>query len=94
MRRFIAPGESYLIYDFEKKDGYGSCDLYISFKKDDGTWTKSFNPGPHINSELCEMCASVSPDGRYLFFQRGNDKDIGNIFWVDFRRLITKINGN
>ncbi|WP_051199791.1 hypothetical protein [Christiangramia echinicola] len=30
---FIAPDESYIIWDCEKEDDYGSSDLYISFRK-------------------------------------------------------------
>jgi hypothetical protein len=94
---FIAPDESYLIYDCDNKDGFGSCDLYISFKNEKGEWSKSINLGNLINTDQCEMCASLSPDEKYLFFQRGNDKDIGDIYWVDFNRireLKEKIKGN
>jgi hypothetical protein len=94
---YIAPDGSYLIYDCVRKDGFGSCDLYISFKKENGDWSNSINLGNLINTDQCEMCASVSPDGNYLFFHRGNDKDIGDIYWVNFKRikeLKEKINGN
>jgi len=30
---YIAPDESYIIYDGERTSGFGDCDLYISFKK-------------------------------------------------------------
>ena len=95
---FIAPDESYIIYDFEKNDGFGDCDLYISFKEN-GVWTESYNLGPKINTEMCEMTASVSPDGKYLFFSRGDGKeDSGNIYWVDFiqvkKELLENINSN
>ena len=43
------------------------------------------------------MAASVSPDGKYLFFHRGGD-DYGNIYWVDFRiikeYILKNINSN
>lgn len=79
---YIAPDESYMIYDGERDSGFGDCDLYISFNKN-GTWTKSYNLGPEINTEQCEMCPSVSPDGRYLFFHRGGEGK-GDIYWIDF----------
>ncbi|MER3316939.1 MAG: hypothetical protein RIB79_01485 [Allomuricauda sp.] len=79
---FIAPDESYMIYDFEHDSGYGGSDLYISFNRD-GVWTKAYNLGPKINTDKTEMTASVSPDGKYLFFHRGVDDD-GDIYWVDF----------
>jgi Tol biopolymer transport system component len=76
---FIAPDESYLIYDSEQESD--NCDLFISFNNN-GTWSESYNLGAAINTDQCEMCASVSPDGKYLFFQRGNN-DKGDIYWVD-----------
>ena len=95
---YIAPDESYMIFDGERPSGFGDCDLYISFKEN-GVWTESYNLGPQINTEMCEMTASVSPDGRYLFFHRGGGKeDSGNIYWVDFiqvkKELLENINSN
>jgi len=85
---FIAPDESYLLFDFEGPAGYGSCDLYISFRQADGSWTEAENLGSFINSEQCEMCASVSPDGNNLFFHRGNDDDVGDVYWIDFETAL------
>ena len=91
---YIAPDESYMIYDGERSDGYGDCDLYISFYKD-GSWTEPVNLGPEVNTEQCEMCSSVSPDGKYLFFHRGvyseEDRSVGDIYWIDFKRVLERI---
>lgn len=35
---YIAPDESYLIWDAVREDGYGDGDLYISFRQKDGSW--------------------------------------------------------
>ncbi|RIV68578.1 TolB family protein [Flagellimonas aequoris] len=80
---YIAPDESYMIYDFKSNLGYGESDLYISFNKN-GVWTEPHNLGAKINTDQTEMAASVSPDGKYLFFHRGDEND-GNIYWIDFR---------
>lgn len=97
---YIAPDESYIIYDGESPSGFGESDLYISFNKN-GTWTEAYNLGPEINTDQTEMCASVSPDGKYLFFHRGvyseGEEEIGNIYWIDFRPIkerIENINSN
>ena len=82
---YIAPDESYMIYDFKSDSGYGESDLYISFNQN-GSWTKPYNLGPKINTDQTEMAASVSPDGKYLFFHRGGN-DRGNIYWVKFEPL-------
>ncbi|MDG2449030.1 MAG: hypothetical protein P8M34_05315, partial [Saprospiraceae bacterium] len=87
------PDESYIIYDGEGTSGYGDNDLYISFNKN-GVWTEALNLGTEVNTHLTEMCPSVSPDGKYLFFHRG-EKDNGNIYWIDFKPIkerIQKIN--
>lgn len=86
---FIAPDESYMIYDFKSESGYGESDLYISFNKN-GKWTKPYNLGPKINTDHTEMAASVSPDGKYLFFHRGNENE-GNIYWVAFEPIKEEI---
>jgi hypothetical protein len=66
---FLAPDESYIIFGSEgRDDGYGGSDLYISFRKEDGAWTKAINMGEDINSNRFEICPSVSPDGKYIFF--------------------------
>ena len=73
----IAPDESFLIFSSRRPGGYGSVDLYISFKKPDGTWTQAKNMGKAINTKQIEFAPTLSPDGKYLFFNRG-----GDIFWV------------
>jgi len=86
---YIAPDESYIIYDGEHASGFGDCDLYISFNKN-GSWTEAYNLGAEINTDQCEMCPTVSPDGKYLFFHRGGENN-GNIYWIDFRTLKKRI---
>ena len=66
---FIAQDESYLIFgSVDRPGGFGGCDLYISFRKDDGTWTQAVNMGEPINTEANEFCPNVTSDGKYLFF--------------------------
>jgi len=66
---FIAPDESYLIFD-SQVTGMGRPELFISFKKSDGSWTKAVNMGSAINATKTEFGACVSPDEKYLFFNR------------------------
>lgn len=65
---FIAPDESYIIFLRRVQKGLGTTDLFISFRKSDGSWTKANNMGEPINSSALEICPSVSPDGKYFFF--------------------------
>ncbi|WP_459210826.1 TolB-like translocation protein [Aquimarina rhabdastrellae] len=87
---FIAPDESYLMWDAEK-DGKNIPDIYISFKQDDGSWGKAIKMGDNINTEAYEQRPRVTPDGKYLFFWRGDKKVrkdgskywVGSPYWVD-----------
>jgi hypothetical protein len=80
---FVDPDESYLIFESARPGGYGFSDLYISFKRSDGSWTPALNMGEPINSSARETAASVSPDGLYLFFlsDRHQQWD-SNPYWV------------
>ncbi len=82
---FIAPDESYLIWDSKRAEGFGDSDLYISFRQADGDWGPAINMGAAVNTERWEAYASVTPDGRYILFNRGIDEDNKNIdiYWVD-----------
>ncbi|GLS25139.1 hypothetical protein [Marinibactrum halimedae] len=80
---YIAPDESYLIWDDQRASGFGRADLYISFRQQDGSWGPSINLGDEINTEYSEAFGSVSPDGKYFFFHRSPGGDKGDIFWVD-----------
>ncbi len=47
---------------------YGEHDLYVSFLKEDGTWTKPMNLGPGINTPSNEESPFLASDGRTLYF--------------------------
>lgn len=92
---FIAPDESYLMWDVEREDGHGQADIYISFRRADGSWLPAMNMGPLINTELSESSPYVTYDGKYLFFKRGDWETgadgvrfwVGKSFWVDARLI-------
>ncbi len=48
-------------------EGYGSCDLYISYLTPQG-WSTPENLGNNINTEAWESAPSLSPDKRDLYF--------------------------
>ncbi|HUU05102.1 MAG TPA: hypothetical protein VMZ49_04385 [Patescibacteria group bacterium] len=79
----IAADESFIIFtSVDRPDGFGSGDLYISFRNEDGSWGIAKNMGKEINTLSSEYAPVFSPDGKYLFFtsdRRGNS----DIYWVD-----------
>lgn len=79
---FIAPDESYLIFDSRERGGFGKADLYISFRENEH-WGSPINLGNKINTNAIDFMPIVSPDGEYLFFCRkeNNERDI---YWVKF----------
>lgn len=82
LNAFISPDGGYIIFASRgRPDCYGGNDLYISFRKPDGTWTPAKNMGDQINSPKDEYTPIVSPDGKFLFFtsaKKGND----DIYWL------------
>jgi len=87
---YIAPDESYLMWDAEQ-EGESTPDIYISFRQKDGSWGTAINMGDKINTAAYEQRPRVTPDGKYLFFYRGEKKVredgsiyfVGNPYWVD-----------
>ena len=75
---YIAQDESYLVFSsLSRPDSYGGSDLYVSYRKADGSWIKAGNMGSAINTKGHEEFPIVSPDGKYLFFFRD-----GDIYWI------------
>ena len=75
---FVAYDESYLVFCGDLPGGKGKGDLYISFRKADGSWTKAKNLGRSINTTGHEFCPFVTKDGKYFFYTSNKD-----IYWVD-----------
>jgi outer membrane protein OmpA-like peptidoglycan-associated protein/tetratricopeptide (TPR) repeat protein len=50
-----------------RPDGFGSCDLYISYRTESG-WSEAINMGKNINTDQWESQPCLSPDKRDLYF--------------------------
>lgn len=67
---YVSQDESYIIIPATgvEKD-VRRVNYYITFKLDDDKWGEPINMGPTVNSNLGRgWSASLSPDGKYLFF--------------------------
>ncbi len=85
---YIAPDESYIIISAKETKTY-ECELWISFRKMDKTWTSSQSLGPLINEGLAHRFGQyVSPDGKYLFYTKGTGEKDCNFYWVRFDTLL------
>ena len=64
-----APDESYIIFTaYQREDGFGSGDLYMSIKDSDGIWAKAKNLGAEINSNKMDYCPYVDTKTNTLYF--------------------------
>ncbi|MCM1041492.1 MAG: OmpA family protein [Bacteroides sp.] len=64
----ISPDGRYLFFaGCNRPDGWGSCDIYASIKRDYG-WSKPFNIGKPVNTSHWESQPCLSSDGRTLYF--------------------------
>jgi hypothetical protein len=74
---YVSPDEIYFIFNSSRPGGFGSTDLYISYKKIDGTWTNPKNLGNIINTPASECGSEITDDSLYLTYVSNND-----IYWV------------
>jgi len=51
-----------------RPDSKGGKDIYVSYKREDGSWTTPINLGDSINSTGDEFAPFIHPDGRTLYF--------------------------
>ncbi|MEO6949219.1 MAG: OmpA family protein [Ginsengibacter sp.] len=66
-------------------EGFGSCDLYISYLTKKG-WSKPQNMGRTINTEFWESTPSLSPDKKDLYFSSNAPGGYGGKdIWVSRR---------
>lgn len=78
---YVDPHERFLIVTSTgRPDAFGADDLYLSVRRDDG-WSPLVHLGAPVNSEAFEYGATVSPDGRWLWFtsHRGDSADVYRI---------------
>lgn len=66
---FISQDDSYLIFGgYNRDDGQGSGDMYISFKNVMGEWSKARALPTPINSKYMDYCPFVDEQNNILYF--------------------------
>ncbi|NOU47166.1 MAG: T9SS type A sorting domain-containing protein [Bacteroidales bacterium] len=83
---YVAPDESYMIFTSSMSGGFGSSDLYVSFRNFDKSWTTPQNFGNTINTSGYEGSGDVTPDGKYMTFD-----NIVDIYWVKIDNIIDSL---
>ena len=91
----VAPDASFMVVaDKDKPGGYGHFDLNLILRLPDGTWSNPRNLGPKVNSRYIEFGPRISPDKKYLFFNRSNGWDLridrmeSDIYWVELKEYL------
>lgn len=87
---FVPEDESYVIFKSNRSGTHGDMDLYIAYKRADGTYTTPKNLGDKINSAVHDDCGNLTPDGKYFMFAR-NNRGTGefDIYWVSSKFIET-----
>ncbi|HVD99473.1 MAG TPA: OmpA family protein [Cytophagaceae bacterium] len=76
-----------LISNDRKGDSYGRRDLYVSFYKNDSTWTKPLNLGKTINTNGDEAAPFLAADEKTLYFSTDGLEGYGGSDIYITRRL-------
>lgn len=64
----IASDGRTLFFVSNRSGGFGESDIYYTYLKDDGTWTKAKNCGAVINTPGKEMSPFIHPSNQMLYF--------------------------
>jgi hypothetical protein len=65
---FSSDGRLAIVPIWGRPDSLGGCDYYVVFHNADDSWSEPINLGAAINTASDEHSASLSADGKYLFF--------------------------
>ncbi|HEY4336878.1 MAG TPA: hypothetical protein VGM89_13300, partial [Puia sp.] len=88
---YVAPDESYIIISNKETKDF-ECELAISFRRGDWSWTAPASLGPNINDRVAHRWGEyVSPDGKYLFYSTGTSPKDCHIVWVRWDTLLAKL---
>lgn len=96
-----------ILYSMEGPDSKGGADLFVSWKRADGSWTPPLNLGDQINTPHEEVTPFLSDDNGSLFFSSNRPgsaggKDIYVAFrlddswqsWTPARRMKAPVNSS
>jgi hypothetical protein len=84
---WVDPDERFLLVSCPPVEGPPTLtDISVSRRREDGTWDKPVRLGDPVNTPAFERFASLSPDGKCLFFIRSFSRqfvgDQAHFYWV------------
>lgn len=76
-----------MVLQAEREGGQGGTDLYVTFRRDDGTWSAPRNLGPEINTPSHEITPYLAADNVTLYFSSDSRGGLGGHDIFVTRRL-------
>ncbi len=67
----------FAFFSSDREGGYGGLDLYVCYKKTDGTWSEALNLGPNINTSFDEDAPFADVTTNTLYFSSRGHNSIG-----------------
>ncbi len=84
---FLAQNRKVLLMSVQREDTNGDRDLYVSFLKDDNTWSEPKNLGEIVNTAGTESAPFLAADDRTLYFSSNGFSGYGGEDIYVTRRL-------
>lgn len=80
----VDANERFIMFSSNRSGGYGSFDLYMSWRNQDQSWSPPVNMGTGFNTSNDEPWSDFSPEGSYFFFTAVRQGDSGfTPYWVN-----------
>jgi outer membrane protein OmpA-like peptidoglycan-associated protein len=76
-----------MIMSVQREDTYGSIDLYLSFRQQDGSYGRPINMGPALNSAGTEYAPFLAADNQTIYFASDGHAGYGDSDIFVSRRL-------
>lgn len=84
---FLSNSGLFLVMTVERKDAIGGKDIYVSFKKEDGTFSVPLHTGAAINTAESEISPFLASDDKTLYFSTKGHSGYGGSDLFMSRRL-------
>lgn len=71
----ISPDGSFLVFASDREGGFGGIDLYISWRREDGSWSLPANLGEQVNSRFDDITPSLDAQGALYYATQAMSTD-------------------
>ena len=90
----ISSDDRFIVFFATDRGGLGGADLFVSFHRADGRWSKPVNLGPAVNSPSFESAPGLSPDNRTLYFSSDRIDPAPRMRRVTYAELERELHGD